>query len=142
VNRYLARIPVFRDLSLNTFTFAKPFENKTPEEVAGKYSVSVVIPAMNESGNIEDAILRLPPLGKWTEIIFIEGGSSDDTWEKINEMAVKYKDQYRIKIGQQDGTGKGDAVRKGYGMAEGDILMILDADLTVPPEDLPKFYYA
>ncbi len=140
-NKYLAKLPIIRDLSLNTFTFAKPLENNPPEEVSDKYSVSVIIPAMNESGNIEDAILRMPKLGKWTEIIFVEGGSSDDTWEKINEVAVKYKDQYRIKIAQQDGKGKGNAVRKGYNMAKGDMLMILDADLTVPPEDLPKFYF-
>ncbi|MEX2449962.1 MAG: glycosyltransferase family 2 protein [Rhodospirillales bacterium] len=45
-----------------------------------------------------------------------------------------------IKCTQQDGKGKGDAVWKGFDMARGDILMILDADLTVRPEDLPKFY--
>jgi glycosyltransferase involved in cell wall biosynthesis len=80
-------------------------------------------------------------MGAWTELIFIEGNSTDDTWEAIK----KVKDEHpnlRIKIGQQPGKGKGDAVRMGYAMAEGDILMILDADLTVPPEDLPKFYHA
>jgi glycosyltransferase involved in cell wall biosynthesis len=45
-----------------------------------------------------------------------------------------------IKAAVQDGRGKGDAVRKGFDLARGDILMILDADLTMPPEDLPKFY--
>ena len=60
----------------------------------------------------------------------------------IQKMAEKYKDSHDIKIGRQDGKGKGDAVRKGFGMATGDILTILDADLTMPPEDLPKFYNA
>jgi len=142
VNRFLAKMPFFRNFSLNNYCIAKPLENKTSEEVKERYSVSVIIPAMNESGNIEDAILRIPKLGKWTEIIFVEGGSTDDTWDKINEVAIKYKAKFRIKIAQQNGKGKGNAVRKGYDMAEGDMLMILDADLTVPPEDLPKFYDA
>jgi glycosyltransferase involved in cell wall biosynthesis len=114
----------------------------TSEEVELKHSVSVVIPARNESGNIENAILRTPKIGKHTELIFIEGNSTDDTWEMIQKMAEKYKDSHDIKIGRQDGKGKGDAVRKGFGMATGDILTILDADLTMPPEDLPKFYNA
>ena len=61
---------------------------------------------------------------------------------KIQEIQAKYKDTHDIKIAQQDGKGKGDAVRKGYAMATQDILMILDADLTMPPEELPKFYNA
>jgi glycosyltransferase involved in cell wall biosynthesis len=104
--------------------------------------VSVVIPARNENGNIENAILRIPAMGKHTEIIFVEGHSKDDTWSKIQEMHEKYKDKFDIKMTRQDGKGKGDAVRKGFEIAQGDILMILDADLTVPPEDLPKFYDA
>jgi glycosyltransferase involved in cell wall biosynthesis len=107
-----------------------------------KYSTTVVIPARNESGNIENAILRLPKFGKHIEIIFIEGNSTDDTWQKVQEIQKKYAGTHDIKIGQQKGKGKGDAVREGYKMATGDILMILDADLTVPPEDLPKFYNA
>ncbi|TRX71046.1 glycosyltransferase [Carboxylicivirga sp. M1479] len=143
MNRFVARLPFFQLFGLNQFVFARPFPPRLPQaEVDKRYSVSVVVPARNESGNIEEAIMRTPAMGKFTELIFVEGNSSDDTWDKIQEMADKYKDTHRIKIMQQDGKGKGDAVRKGYAAAEGDILMILDADLTVPPEDLPKFYNA
>src|SRR5581483_12171321 len=96
----------------------------------------------NESGNIENAIKRLPKLGKHTEIIFIEGNSTDDTWQKIEEVSKKYASTHDIKTGRQKGKGKGDAVRCGFDIATCDILMILDADLTVPPEDIPKFYEA
>jgi glycosyltransferase involved in cell wall biosynthesis len=101
-----------------------------------------VIPARNESGNIENAITRLPKLGKNTEIIFIEGDSTDDTWDKIQEIQKKYSSTHDIKIGKQKGKGKADAVREGFRIATCDILMILDADLTMPPEDMPKFYEA
>jgi SAM-dependent methyltransferase len=141
-NRYIAKLPFFRLFCINQFAFAKPIPEITSEEADKKYSVSVVIPARNESGNIENAITRLPQLGKHTEIIFIEGNSTDDTWDKIQEMQKKYAGKYDIKIDRQKGKGKGDAVRLGFDIASGDILMILDADLTVPPEDLPKFYKA
>jgi SAM-dependent methyltransferase len=141
-NRYLAKFPVFRFFSLNIYSFAKPLPESDPVNYDKKYSTTVVIPARNESGNIENAILRLPKFGKHTEIIFIEGNSTDDTWAKIQEIQRKYAGTHDIKIGQQKGKGKADAVREGYKIATGDILMILDADLTVPPEDLPKFYNA
>jgi len=140
VNKYFGNLPLINSLTINQYLFARPFPPK--EDISKKYSTSVVIPARNESGNIEAAIQRLPKFGKSIEIIFIEGNSTDDTWSKIQETAKKYKSTHNIKIGQQAGKGKGDAVRKGYNMATGDILMILDADLTVPPEDLPKFYDA
>lgn len=136
-NRYIAKLPIFRHFCINQFAFAKPLP-KTIEE----HSVSVVIPARNESGNIENAIKRLPKLGSHTEIIFIEGNSTDDTWDTIQKIQKKYEGQYDIKIGQQKGKGKGDAVRVGFDIATCDVLMILDADLTVPPEDLVKFYDA
>lgn len=140
-NRVLAKLPIFNSLCLNQFVFARPnFHDKN--DLDEKYSTTVVIPARNESGNIENAIKRMPKFGKHIEIIFVEGNSTDDTWDKIQEIQEKYKDTHDIKITQQEGKGKGDAVRKAYAMATGDILMILDADLTVPPEELPKFYYA
>ncbi len=142
LNKYISKLPLFKSLCLNQFTFARPYMNYTEEDVNERYSVSICIPARNESGNIENAIKRLPKFGKHQEIIFVEGNSTDDTWEKIQEVKEKYKDTHDIKIAQQDGKGKGDAVRKGYSIASQDILMILDADLTVPPEELPKFYNA
>ncbi len=139
-NKFIGRLPLFNQLCVNKYINARPvfpfIEHKQD------YSTTVVIPARNESGNIEDAIKRIPSFGKHVEIIYVEGNSTDDTWDKIQEVQGKYKDTHDIKITRQDGKGKGDAVRKGYSMATGDILMILDADLTVPPEDLPKFYHA
>ncbi|MCC6516461.1 MAG: glycosyltransferase [Chitinophagales bacterium] len=142
LNKYVAKLPLFKSMCLNQFTFARPLLNHSETVVADKYSVSICIPARNESGNIENAILRLPKFGKHQEIIFVEGNSSDDTWQKIQEIQEKYKHTHDIKIAQQSGKGKGDAVRKGYSIATQDILMILDADLTMPPEELPKFYNA
>ncbi|HVS51464.1 MAG TPA: glycosyltransferase [Opitutaceae bacterium] len=102
-------------------------------------TVSVVIPARNEAGNIPAAVARTPELGAGTELIFVEGHSRDDTWAAIQRVAAE-NPQRKIKILQQTGRGKGDAVRAGFAVATGDILMILDADLTMPPEELPKFY--
>jgi SAM-dependent methyltransferase len=89
-NRYLAKFPFFRFFSLNIYSFAKPLPENNEEHYAQKYSTTVVIPARNESGNIENAILRLPKFGKHIEIIFIEGNSTDDTWAKIQEIQKKY----------------------------------------------------
>jgi len=139
VNKYIAHLPFWNAFSINKYVNARPSPKANTDH---NYSVSIVIPARNESGNIENAILRLPQFGRFQEIIFIEGNSTDDTWQTIQQVAEKYKDTHRIRIGQQEGKGKGDACRKGFAMAEGDVLMILDADLTVPPEDLPKFYHA
>jgi ubiquinone/menaquinone biosynthesis C-methylase UbiE len=112
-----------------------------PEPAAVAPSVSVVIPARNEAGNIEQAVLRTPDMGAWTELIFIEGHSKDNTWDEIQRVQQAYP-QRRIKILRQTGKGKGNAVREAFAVATGDVLMILDADLTMPPEELPKFYEA
>ncbi|NNM95255.1 MAG: glycosyltransferase [Bacteroidia bacterium] len=146
-NRYLAKFFLFKHLCINQYAFAKPLpgaaeQNSKEEDVAKKFSVSVVIPARNESGNIENAVKRLPPIGKSVEIIFVEGHSTDDTWQTILDVQNKYSATHSIKAIQQSGKGKADAVRAGFDLAGSDILMILDADLTVPPEDLTKFYYA
>jgi ubiquinone/menaquinone biosynthesis C-methylase UbiE len=140
INRFLAKLPGFHLLALNQYTFARITPAPSPD-VNQSYSTTVVIPARNESGNIEQAILRMPSFGKHVEILFVEGNSTDDTWQRIQEVAEKYKTSHDIKIMKQDGKGKGDAVRKGFDHASGEILMILDADLTMPPEDLPKFYH-
>ncbi|GAF01674.1 glycosyltransferase [Saccharicrinis fermentans] len=143
MNRFLSRLPLFNKMGLNQFVFARPIpQTISSKKLDQKYTTTVVIPARNETKNIEHAIARMPQFGKSIEIIFVEGNSTDDTWEAIKSVQEKYKSSHNIRIMQQDGKGKGDAVRKGFEHATGDILMILDADLTVPPEDLPKFYNA
>ncbi|MCB0396336.1 MAG: glycosyltransferase [Flavobacteriales bacterium] len=139
LNKYIATLPIFRMFCLNKYLCARPVPVKAADN---KYSTTVVIPARNESGNIEDALKRMPVFGKSVEVIFVEGNSTDDTWQKIQDVCKAYEGPCKLVYTRQEGKGKGDAVRKGYSMATGDILMILDADLTVPPEELPKFYDA
>ena len=136
LNRWLA--PLLPHFCLTIFLVARP----KPQLVAQThYKCSVVIPARNEAGNIEAAVQRTPEMGLGTEIIFIEGHSSDNTWDEIQRIARKYP-QRKIKTMKQTTKGKGGAVREAFAAASGDILFILDADLTMPPEELPKFYEA
>jgi glycosyltransferase involved in cell wall biosynthesis len=100
-----------------------------------------LIPCRNERGNVEAAVLRLPRFCDDIEILFVEGGSRDGTLEEIHRVIEAYPDR-TIRVLRQDGDGKGNAVRCGFAAARGEVLMILDGDLTVPPEDLPKFYRA
>ena len=134
-NRWLA--PLLPWLNLSVFKIARPVPRRPPL----RHSVSVVIPARNEAGSIEEAARRTPEMGEWTELIFVEGNSRDATWAEIERVRGAFPER-RIKALQQTGMGKGNAVREGFAVAEGEIVMILDADLTVPPETLPKFYNA
>lgn len=138
LNRWLAPLPLFNVFCMAHIMTAKPAKPAFYEPP----SVSVVIPARNEAGNIEDAVKRIPKMGPADEIIFVEGGSSDNTWETICDVRDQYRKNQHIIIARQEGRGKGDAVRKGFALASKEILMILDADLTVPPETLPQFYRA
>jgi SAM-dependent methyltransferase len=135
-NNLLANLPIINKLCLVNFIIARPIIAD-----AEKYSVSIIIPARNEKGNIENAILRIPKFGKSIEYIFVEGHSNDNTWDEILKIKEKYK-ELDITAIKQSGKGKGNAVREGFEIAKGEILMILDADLTTPPEELPKFYEA
>lgn len=133
INRFLA--PFLPWLCLTTFQVAYP-RNIRKKSLP---TVSVIIPARNEAGNIQAAVERIPKMGKHTEIIFIEGHSTDNTWEEIQRVA-QLESEHSIVTLKQSGKGKGNAVREAFECAQGDILMILDADLTVPPEELVKFY--
>jgi len=137
INRYLGTLPFLRRFCLRNYIVARP----SPQTMSRPPSTTVVIPCRNESGNIEAALQRMPHICDDLEIIFVEGGSQDGTWEEIQRVISAYP-QFDVKAVKQDGRGKGDAVRKGFSAARGDILMILDADLTMPPEALPKFYNA
>jgi len=136
-NAYIARFPLVNRLCVIEYAVARLVPRERQE-----YTVSIVIPARNEKGNIERAICELPDFGLSNEILFIEGGSHDGTYEEIVRVAEVYAGKRNIRYAKQEGRGKGDAVRKGFAMAKGDVLMILDADLTVRPKELPKFYDA
>jgi SAM-dependent methyltransferase len=135
-NRVLVNLPLINGLGLVNFIVARPLMSDKRE-----YHVSIIIPARNERGNIESAVNRTPRFGLSQEFIFIEGHSADNTFEEMLRVrdANPGKD---IKVVKQTGKGKGNAVREGFDLAGGDILMILDADLTMPPEELGKFYAA
>lgn len=138
-NRYFSGMPGLRHLALTQLFIAKLAGSGGPIPTR-EYSCSVVVPCKNEQGNIDEIVARVPEMGKWTEIIFVDGNSSDGTVEAITRhLDAKTRPRLSL-IHQGDGRGKGDAVRKGFAAAQGDILFILDADLTVPPEELPKFY--
>jgi SAM-dependent methyltransferase len=137
LNRFAAVLPGINRLCLAQYAVARV--RGLPAGPA--CSVSIVIPCRNERGNIEAAVTRLPVFGTHQEVIFVDGHSTDGTVQEIERIITRYPHK-DIKVLIQDGKGKGDAVRKGFAAAVGDILMILDADLTMPPEDLPKFYDA
>ena len=137
-NRFLAPLPGIRHLCLRNYVVARAI-GITPES---DLSVSVIVPCRNERGNIEAAVTRLPAFGRSQEVIYVEGHSSDGTYEECLRVQQAYAGHRDIKVFRQDGRGKGDAVRKGFAEASGDVLIILDADLTMPPEALPKFFAA
>lgn len=139
LNRYVAKIVPFNWFALTNFVVARPVppgEPEGPEPV-----VSVVVPARNEAGNIKAIFDRVPSMGGGTELIFVEGHSKDDTYGAI-EREIAARPGRPARLFRQTGKGKGDAVRLGFANAAGEVLMILDADMTVSPEDLPRFYEA
>jgi SAM-dependent methyltransferase len=140
-NRYLVNFIPLRWFALTNLVVARPKPYTTKSFSAFTDTVSVIVPARNEAGNIETILKRIPQLGEDTEIIFIEGHSTDRTYETI-ERAIKSFSDRKCRLLQQAGRGKGDAVRLGFDEARGNILIILDADMTVPPEDLVRFVEA
>lgn len=137
INRVLPAIPLLRHLSLVGIVTLRPVvpTNHRP-------SLSIIIPARNESGNIDQALARLPALDADVEIVFVEGHSTDGTWDAIERARAAHRGPYRIRALKQTGQGKADAVRLGLRESTGELVTILDADLTMPPELLPRFYDA
>jgi ubiquinone/menaquinone biosynthesis C-methylase UbiE len=137
-NKFLAKLWPFNTLGLTNCYLVRPLPDQADMR---QHSVSILVPARNEAGNIPNIFKRLESFDKKTELIFVEGHSTDDTWQVIHREVKKHP-EFRCKTLHQPGNGKADAVRAGFDQASGDILMILDADLTVPPEVLDRFYQA
>ena len=140
LNRYLVRAPGMQYVSLYRIYVLRDRTYIGTAAAPRRASVSVIVPTRNEAGNVAAALARTPVMGSGTELIFVEGHSSDDTWGTIQTEMKRYRGPLKLSAYQQTGKGKGDAVRLGFEKATGDILMILDADLTMPPEELPSFY--
>jgi len=136
-NKFLVRLWPFNEFAMANFIIARP----QPEPLSVEPTVSVIVPARNESGNIQAIFERTPKMGSQTELVFVEGHSRDDT-NAVIEREIAAHPGISSRLFRQTGIGKADAVRLGFAEAIGDVLMILDADLTVPPEDLPRFYEA
>jgi len=138
LNQVLIRLPILKHFGFVDLAVARPAAAPRPEA-----KVTILIPCRNEAGNIASALERLPRFGREQEVIFVEGNSTDNTWEEVQKATrLPPVPGLSILAMQQPGRGKGDAVRAGFDRATGDILMILDADLTVQPEELPRFYNA
>jgi SAM-dependent methyltransferase len=138
VNRFVAPLPVLRHFALTSWVVARPTHFSEERPIP---SVSVICPCRNEAGNIQQIADRLPTMGSHTELIFVEGHSRDNTLDECRRVAASALEK-DIKVLVQEGRGKGDAVRLGFAQAKGDILMILDADISVAPENLVDFYEA
>ena len=140
LNKYIAPLPLFRHLCSTTVIVARAREIKRRNSDP---SLTIVIPARNEMGNIEELIRRIPKIAPNQEIIFVEGNSTDGTWSEINKQIGDrqfFERGITLSSLKQFGKGKGDAVRRGFDSATGEVLMILDADISVQPEELGKFY--
>lgn len=139
INKIMPSIPLLRWLSVASIVVLRPVK-----VYKSKPSISIVIPARNEAGNIENALKRLPKMtGVDVEVIYVEGNSTDNTWEEIQRVVTldEYKHFNPVAM-QQPGKGKKDATMTGFNAATKDIVTVLDADLTMPPEAMPRFYEA
>ena len=139
LNRVVGNLPVIHEFALNYVIVARTVRPDLIQATKPR-SVSIVVPARNEAGHIAQILPRIPQLAPRQEVIFVEGNSHDDTWETVEREAAAYSGPYTVQCLRQEGRGKGDAVRKGFDAATGEVLMILDADLSVPPEELRAFY--
>jgi SAM-dependent methyltransferase len=139
-NKFLVKLWPFRHLAITNIVVARPVAEAS--QLPQRPSVSVIVPARNEAGNVADILRGIPEMGGGTEIVFVEGHSKDGTYEAIEEALQESAGRRRAALYRQTGVGKGDAVRLGFEKASGDILMILDADLTVAADELPRFFDA
>ncbi|HEY2943786.1 MAG TPA: glycosyltransferase [Vicinamibacteria bacterium] len=141
LNRYVGRLPLVDNLSLMFGIVARPAPHRFAGTRSPNPTTSVVIPCRNESGHVPSLVARLPELAPGSEFIFVEGNSTDDT-EAALRRAIAENPARPLRFLKQTGRGKGDAVRLGFAAAKGDVLLILDADMGVAPEDVPKFVRA
>ena len=140
VNRFIANLPIINHLCLRQYLICRSLKVIKKNQFK---SASIIIPCRNEFGNIRAGLKRIESFCKKMEVIFVEGNSSDDTWNEIKKVMKEdefKKKNFIIRALKQEGSGKKNAVFKGFDNAKYEVLMILDGDLTVKPEELSKFW--
>jgi glycosyltransferase involved in cell wall biosynthesis len=138
LNRWVGHLPLVQGLSLMYGLIARPAPHRFPGARSTRPSTSVVIPCRNEAGHIRPLVERLPDLGPNSEFLYVEGNSTDDTEQVIRDVVEERRD-LPLKLLKQPGKGKGDAVRHAFAHARGEVVLILDSDMGVAPEDVPRF---
>ncbi len=138
LNRCVGRLPLLDQLSLVFGIVARPSPSRSAASRPAAPSVSVVIPCRNEAGHIRPLVDALPELPAGSECLFVEGNSTDDTAQVIQQV-IEESPGRPFRFLKQPGKGKGDAVRHAFAHAKGDVVLILDSDMGVAPGDVPKF---
>jgi len=138
LNRYVGHLPLVEAFSLMFGIVARPQPARTAAQRPARPSVSVVIPCRNEAGHIRPLVDALPKLPSGSELLFVEGGSTDDTEEVIRRVMAE-EPELPMRLLKQPGKGKGDAVRFAFAQAKADVVLILDSDMGVAPADMTKF---
>ncbi|NPA53174.1 MAG: glycosyltransferase family 2 protein, partial [Aquificae bacterium] len=110
------------------------------ERKQNKVELSIVIPIYNEEENLpilyEKLKSVLEKLGKSYEIIFVNDGSTDRSWEIIKELSQK--DPRVVGVNFRRNYGQTAAMSAGFDVAQGDVIITMDGDLQNDPEDIPK----
>jgi glycosyltransferase involved in cell wall biosynthesis len=138
INKYISWMPGINSLNLCHIFVARPIPDPQP---ASDFKISVIIPCKDERGNVRSAVERMPELGRETEIIFCDDKSTDGTADEVLLLQAEYPNKL-IRLVEGPAISKSRNVWTGFAAATGDILLILDADLTVMPEELPLFVEA
>lgn len=141
INIVLSNIPILDRFALIEYIIARPvfFGAEKHKEIP----ISIIIPTHNEAGNIKHIVDNMPQIGSKMEMVFVDLPGEDATEDVIKQMIKENKGKILLKyVKQREKTGKIGALRQGILEANGEIIIIYDADATVPPEDLEKVYLA
>jgi SAM-dependent methyltransferase len=135
-NKVIGLIPFINRFSLIYFLVLRPVVKCNQDLLP---SLSIIVPARNEFGNLDILIKKIPKFHTKFEILFIEGNSTDNTYIEMLRIKEANKD-LNIRVFKQEQKGKADAVRFGISKSNYEIIVILDADISVEPEYLTRFY--
>lgn len=134
INNFLEIILYFFNFGIRSYFTIKEIEDTAEKDVLSK---TIIVPAKNEEGNLNELINRIPYLGNNVEVIISCGISNDNTLGMAKSLK---SDNFIIKVIEQTSKGKANAVWEACEQSSNDLIAILDADLSVDPEELSSFF--